>query len=80
MGDPFVAVSVSDDHVATVTLCRPPNNFFSASMIAELADAFEALDDDRSCRAIVLAAEGKHFCAGADFASAGLVDSIGDLY
>ena len=44
-------------------------------MITELADALEALDDDTSCRAIVLAAEGKHFCAGADFASAGPADS-----
>ena len=75
MADPFVAVSVADDHVATVTLCRPPNNFFSAAMITELADALEALDEDMSCRAIVLAAEGKHFCAGADFASAGPADS-----
>lgn len=80
MADPFVAVSMSDDHVATVTLCRPPNNFFSTAMIIELAEAFEALDDDRSCRAIVLAAEGKHFCAGADFSSAGPTDSTGDLY
>ncbi|HUS42287.1 MAG TPA: enoyl-CoA hydratase/isomerase family protein [Ilumatobacteraceae bacterium] len=80
MADPFVAVSVSDDHVATVTLCRPPNNFFSSAMIAELADAFETLDEDRSCRAIVLAADGKHFCAGADFSSAGPADSTGDLY
>ncbi len=80
MVGPFVALSLSDDHVATVTLCRPPNNFFSAAMIAELADALEVLDEDLSCRAIVLAAEGKHFCAGADFASAGPADSTGDLY
>lgn len=80
MADPFVAVSTSDDHVATVTLCRPPNNFFSTAMIVELAVALETLDDDRSCRAIVLAAEGKHFCAGADFSSAGPTDSTGDLY
>ncbi len=80
MADPFVEVSASDDHVATVTLCRPPNNFFSAAMIAELANAFEELDDDPSCRAIVLAADGKHFCAGADFASSGPADSTGDLY
>ena len=46
MVDPFVAVSMSDDHVATVTLCRPPNNFFSTAMIIELAVALEALDDE----------------------------------
>ena len=80
MADDFVGVSVGDDFVATVTLCRPPNNFFSQAMIAELADAFEALDEDLSCRSIVLAAQGKHFCAGADFASAQPGDSTGDLY
>lgn len=80
MTDDFVTVSVADDFVATATLCRPPNNFFSLAMIAELADAFEALDDDPACRSIVLAAQGKHFCAGADFASTGPADSTGDLY
>lgn len=80
MEDPFVTVSTSDDHVATVTLCRPPNNFFSAAMITELAEAFEALDEELQCRVIVLAAEGKHFCAGADFSSGGAADSTRDLY
>jgi enoyl-CoA hydratase/carnithine racemase len=80
MSEPFVSTSAPEDHVVTVTLCRPPNNFFSAAMITELAEVIEALDDDRSCRAIVLAAEGKHFCAGADFTSTGPPDSTGDLY
>jgi 2-(1,2-epoxy-1,2-dihydrophenyl)acetyl-CoA isomerase len=80
MTNPFVAVSTSDEYVATVRLCRPPNNFFSTAMITELAEAFEALDEDRSCRAIVLSAEGKHFCAGADFSAAGPTDSTRDLY
>jgi enoyl-CoA hydratase/carnithine racemase len=80
MEDPFVAVSMADGHVATVTLSRPPNNFFSTAMITELAEALEALDDDASCRVIVLAAEGKHFCAGADFSAAGPTASTGDLY
>jgi enoyl-CoA hydratase/carnithine racemase len=46
---------------------RPPNNFFDEELICSLADAFEALDEDNDCRAIVLASEGKHFCAGANF-------------
>ena len=53
-------------HVATVEICRPPFNFFDAELIAALADRFEAFDDDPSCRAIVLAARGKAFCAGSD--------------
>jgi enoyl-CoA hydratase/carnithine racemase len=53
--------------VALLTLRRPPNNFLDATLVAEVADALLALDEDASCRAVVLAADGKHFCAGADF-------------
>src|SRR5690242_2139528 len=56
-----------DGHVATVEICRPPHNFFDGDLVAELALAFERLDADPQCRAIVLAAEGRSFCAGADF-------------
>jgi enoyl-CoA hydratase/carnithine racemase len=69
--DEYVDVDVADDFVATVRLCRPPNNYFSVGMIESLAAALEALDADRGCRAIVLAANGKHFCAGADFSAPG---------
>ncbi len=56
--------------VATVEIRRPPHNFFDLALIRQLAAAFEALDRDPACRAIVLAAEGKSFCAGADFSDA----------
>jgi 2-(1,2-epoxy-1,2-dihydrophenyl)acetyl-CoA isomerase len=62
-----VTVEVGPDFVAEVEIRRPPNNFFDASLIRNLADAYSALDADTSCRAIVLCSEGKHFCAGADF-------------
>ena len=65
-GDVAVALA---DHIATVEIQRGPNNFFDIDLIRSLADAFEALDNDAACRAIVLAAEGKHFCAGANFHS-----------
>ena len=54
-------------HVATVEIRRPPNNFFDNALIAEIGDAFDRFDDDPQVRAIVLAADGKAFCAGADF-------------
>lgn len=57
------------DHVATVEIHRPPNNFFDFDLIREIADTYERLDDEPDCRAIVLCAEGKHFCAGANFQS-----------
>ena len=57
------------DRVGTVEIRRPPNNFFDNALIAQIGDAFDAFDRDPQCRAIVLAAEGKAFCAGADFAN-----------
>jgi len=63
-GDVSVRIS---DFVALVEIHRPPHNFFDGQLIRCLADAFESLDRDQSCRALVLASEGKSFCAGADF-------------
>jgi len=55
------------DHVAVVELRRPPHNFFDVKLIGDIATAFETLDKISDCRAIVLAAQGKSFCAGANF-------------
>ncbi len=73
-----VSVRLGDDHVALVEIQRPPNNFFDTALITSLADAFEKLDESH-CRAIVLCAEGKHFCAGANFGG-GPRDDAGALY
>ncbi|MFP5393559.1 MAG: enoyl-CoA hydratase/isomerase family protein [Gammaproteobacteria bacterium] len=54
-------------HVATVTLNRPEvRNAFNDTSINELALAFDALGQIDAVRAIVLAASGPAFCAGAD--------------
>ncbi len=74
-----VRVEVGDDFVATVEMCRGPNNFFNAAVIGEMADAYEELDADGRCRAIVLCAEGKHFCAGAELAEDREIGA-GELY
>src|SRR5215472_16133223 len=58
---------LGDDRVGTAEIARPPDNFFDVDLIASLADAYAWLDEQES-RAIVLCSEGKHFCAGADFA------------
>ena len=65
-----IGVSLSGP-VATVEMRRPPNNFVDTDMVAEMGDAFEALDRLPECRAIVLCSEGKHFSAGADFSRVG---------
>jgi len=55
------------DKVATVTLNRPElRNAFNEHAIAELALAFDELGRNEMVRAIVLAANGPSFCAGAD--------------
>ncbi len=66
--DGDVHVTIHDDHVAVAEIRRPPNNFFDLDLIESLAATFVELDDDARCRAIVLCSQGKHFCAGADFA------------
>jgi len=65
-----LAVTISD-RVGMVEIRRPPNNYFDRSLIAQLGEAFETLDRDDSCRALVLCAEGKNFCSGANFAADG---------
>ena len=57
------------DRVAVVEIRRPPNNFFDKALIQQIADAFEGFDRDEGVRSILLCAEGKAFCAGADFAN-----------
>jgi enoyl-CoA hydratase/carnithine racemase len=65
-----VGVEVDDRFVATVEIHRPPHNYFDLALIADIASAFEALDADARCRAIVLCSEGKNFCAGAQLGGA----------
>ena len=54
-------------HVGLIEIQRPPLNFFDISLINQIADALEEFDKDIEIRASVLAAQGKAFCAGADF-------------
>jgi enoyl-CoA hydratase/carnithine racemase len=59
----------SEGAVGIVEIQRPPHNFFDNSLINQIADAFEAFDKEVGIRAYVLCAQGKSFCAGADFAN-----------
>ncbi|MFP6704481.1 MAG: enoyl-CoA hydratase/isomerase family protein [Alphaproteobacteria bacterium] len=54
-------------NVALIEIQRPPHNFFDRALILQLADACGELGENADCRAIVLAAQGKSFCAGANF-------------
>ena len=64
----FKDISVNiKQHLAYVEINRPPNNFFDANLIQQIADAYESLDEEDECRVILLKSEGKNFCAGANF-------------
>jgi enoyl-CoA hydratase/carnithine racemase len=75
-----VTVEKGDDLVAVVEIHRPPENYFDAALIEDLADAYERLDADDGCRAILLCSEGKHFCAGARLGAGGGERETHSLY
>ena len=56
-----------ESQLATVTLNRPDvRNAFNETTIAEITQVFRQLDTEPQVRAVVLAANGSAFCAGAD--------------
>jgi methylglutaconyl-CoA hydratase len=60
-------LTVDGGDIVRVTLNRPEvRNAFNEGLIAELQDIFTKLGSDERCRVIVLQANGKSFCAGAD--------------
>ncbi len=62
----FIKTSVARQ-VGTITLARADvHNALNDVFMAELSTAFAEFGADAKVRAIVLAAEGKSFCAGAD--------------
>ena len=65
--------------VAVCEVDKPPHNHVSVPLITDLADAFEALDADVACRAIVLATAGRTFCGGADLQAPGGLSASGGM-
>lgn len=64
MSEQLVRTSYEDD-IYTVMLARPgKRNAISDRLLAAIDEAFGAIPED--ARAIVLAGEGEHFCAGLD--------------
>lgn len=66
--------------VVTLKLDRPQAfNALSEAMLAELQRDFDAITEDQSVRVVVLAAEGKAFCAGHDLKEMRVTPSL-DYY
>ena len=84
--DPVLDLRVTlEDGIGLLELRRPPANHFDEVLIGRIVDAARELDEDAGCWALVLASEGKHFCAGADFREGGAfaadrVSAAGRLY
>ena len=65
MSSDVVTLEVSD-YVAVATLNRPPVNAVNWEMRERLIEIFDQATDREDIRAVVLTAQGKVFCAGAD--------------
>ena len=65
------------EHVVEIEIQRPPHNFFDHALIRDLADALNDVDREPDARVVLLCAQGKAFCAGANFANrqASVLDS-----
>jgi enoyl-CoA hydratase/carnithine racemase len=62
-----VLLSERDGDIAIVILNRPqPRNSLSEALLVALSQAWREIADDKSVRAVVLAANGPAFCAGHD--------------
>ena len=65
--EPLILRSQDARSVVTLTLNRPKAfNALSEAMLADLQCQFDAIASDESVRVVVIAAEGKAFCAGHD--------------
>ena len=67
MSEESSVLHFSTDGIATITLNRPElHNAFNEELIERLGDMFEDVGHQDGVRAVVVAAAGKSFCAGAD--------------
>ncbi|MEH6404496.1 MAG: enoyl-CoA hydratase-related protein [Sneathiella sp.] len=67
MSEESAVLHFSNEGIATVTLNRPEvHNAFDEELIERLGDIFEDLANQEGVRAVVVAAAGKSYCAGAD--------------
>jgi enoyl-CoA hydratase len=55
-----------ENHVATLALDRPPVNALGRAIREELLATFDELHDRDDVRVVILTANGRTFCAGAD--------------
>jgi enoyl-CoA hydratase/carnithine racemase len=65
--DPAILLRNDQHGISTLTLNRPLQyNALSSEMLAELKSALDDIDQDNSIRVVIIAANGRAFCAGHD--------------
>jgi cyclohexa-1,5-dienecarbonyl-CoA hydratase len=63
----FQSIRVTETgRTARMTLARPPLNVLNIAMLEEINSYLLTLERRTDCCALVIAGEGKHFCAGVD--------------
>jgi cyclohexa-1,5-dienecarbonyl-CoA hydratase len=81
----YLKVSKSEGR-ADIVLNSPPLNILTIAMMKEISRAIEEVIPDKSLRALVFRAEGKHFSAGADVAEHtkdkvnDMITAFGDMF
>ena len=58
-----------EDYIAFLTMDRPPVNALNRELVADLGQAAEQIQndvDEGTVRSVIITADGKYFCAGAD--------------
>jgi len=66
------------DGVVLVEMQRPPHNYLTPALVEGVATALEDAAADTGIGCAVLAAEGRSFCAGADFGGQGSTTDGGE--
>ena len=65
MSKPF-SLNITDNGIAEIIFNKPPVNAFDSAGWFAIANEIEALGKNDAVRVIIIAAEGKGFCAGVD--------------
>ncbi|MCM3568349.1 enoyl-CoA hydratase [Neobacillus mesonae] len=69
----------SEDHIATITIQRPPANALSSELLKELSAVLDEMESNSEIRVLVIHGEGRFFSAGADIKEFTMVESSKDF-
>lgn len=65
-------------HVARITLHHPPVNVLNLSVLKELEQIFNEVEEDEYVRVVIVTGTGRFFCAGADINELAHLNTVHD--